>query len=143
MNPQAAWRMHVRPENWEAWLAYQRGERTPTTRAANAEYHRSYRRTSAGQQAVRNMNLRKYGLTEQQYQERLVAQDGGCAACGQPETHHNQRGLVSLAVDHDPLTGRVRGILCMSCNRSLGLLQDDPERVRLLLEYRLKVGDAR
>ena len=83
---------------------------------------------------------RKYGLSLQEYEELLVAQDGDCAICGQPETTRLRGRLNLLGVDHDHRTGRVRGLLCRKCNTAIGLLADNPEllsrAVRYLLERR-------
>jgi hypothetical protein len=105
-----------------------------------AEWQRAFRRTPEGRRYVRAMNLKKYGLTPEQYDEMFAAQDGRCAACGQEETHRNQFGVVRLAVDHDHDSGRVRGLLCARCNRALGLLGDDASRVAGLLAYRERWG---
>jgi hypothetical protein len=79
--------------------------------------------------------LRKYGLTTEQYESMLAAQDGRCAICRQPETR-TVHGVVSrLAVDHDHRTARVRGLVCHLCNRAIGLLQDDPDLLRAAAEY--------
>lgn len=53
------------------------------------------------------------GITEAEYDERLAAQNGGCAICG--ATPKKRR----LHVDHDHKTGHVRGLLCHRCNRVL------------------------
>jgi hypothetical protein len=58
---------------------------------------------------------------EAEYAAMLAAQNGVCAACGKPETGRNQYGPVSLAVDHDHVTGKVRALLCMRCNRAPAL----------------------
>jgi hypothetical protein len=73
-----------------------------------------------------------YGLSEEQYQSLLAAQQGVCAICGSKETAKLKK---TLSVDHCHKTGKVRGLLCMSCNRALGYLADDPARIRAAAEY--------
>ena len=60
---------------------------------------------------------RRYGLTLDEYNALYEAQGGVCALCGQPSR-------TNLAVDHCHETGRVRGLLCTSCNGALGKLGD-------------------
>src|ERR1017187_7428681 len=108
-----------------------------------AERMRAYRRTPQGARVVRRANLKsKFGITETDYDEMLEQQDGVCAACGKEETHRNQYGVCSLAVDHDHETGVVRGLLCGRCNRALGLFGASPERVGALLSYIERVKEV-
>ena len=58
----------------------------------------------------------------------LEAQGGRCAICG------DQQGM-ELVPDHDHLSGRPRGLLCSTCNLGLGMLADDPERLRAAIVY--------
>lgn len=69
--------------------------------------------------------MRKYGMTIEQYDAMLAAQGGGCFICGRPP-----REDISLHVDHDHSTGKVRGILCFCCNNALADFQDDPTLLR-------------
>jgi len=80
---------------------------------------------------------RNYGMSITQYDALWAAQQGQCAACGQVETATDPRTqeVRWLCVDHDHVTGKVRGLLCTSCNTALGHLQDDPARIRGLLAY--------
>lgn len=59
-----------------------------------------------------------YGITLEQYNS--LPQE--CGICGRND--HDGRGL-KLSVDHCHTTGKVRGLLCNSCNRGLGLLGED------------------
>lgn len=102
------------------------------------DYQSALRKTPKGKYRVRAMNLKRFGLTPERYEEILEQQGGVCAVCGQPETKRNQFGVVSLAVDHDHETGQVRGLICMLCNRALGMLGDSPDTVRRLADYRSK-----
>jgi hypothetical protein len=74
--------------------------------------------------------LRRYGITLAQYEWLLRQQDGVCAICSQPcATGKN------LAVDHDHVTGAVRGLLCDRCNHAIGSLEDDPGRADQAAAY--------
>ncbi len=61
---------------------------------------------------------RRYGLNEAEYRELYLAQGGKCYICRRA----NGKGRM-LAVDHNHLTGEVRGLLCSgsmdpkTCNR--------------------------
>ncbi len=110
-------------------------DRTTRWRNENRERHRQYLRDRRAQPGAklkeRNAHLlRKFGITVDQYDEMLVAQGGGCAICGRAP-----RPDISLHVDHEHDTGKVRGLLCFPCNQSLGLLADDPERCRVAAAY--------
>jgi len=62
----------------------------------------------------------KYGITLEEYNLMVESQNGLCALCDK----HNVkiRGeTISLAVDHDHETGKIRGLLCNACNTSLGV----------------------
>lgn len=87
---------------------------------------------------IRDNNLRnKYGISLDDYNRLLAKQGGVCAICSQPERMKNGRsGKVSpLAVDHCHGTGRVRGLLCFSCNVALGKFNDDPKILKKALDY--------
>lgn len=80
---------------------------------------------------------RNYDITIEQYESMLVAQGGVCAICRQPETHRDWRSgkVMWLAVDHDHLTGVIRGLLCNRCNSAIGYLDEQPERLVNAMEY--------
>jgi Recombination endonuclease VII len=87
---------------------------------------------------AREWQLRnKYGMTVEDFTALLASQGGGCAICQRSVIYSGkQAGLRELAcIDHDHSTGRVRGILCQACNTAIGLLADDPVRIRCAAEY--------
>ena len=60
----------------------------------------------------------------------LAAQGGLCAICVRPESAGHSRGKdarAHLAIDHDHVTGVVRGLLCLRCNHALERLETVPE----------------
>jgi hypothetical protein len=90
----------------------------------------------------RNYKLRKkYGISSAEYDEIFEKQNGVCAICGMPETKKQRRGVNlpetpdSLHVDHDHVTGQVRGLLCYRCNTGIGKLWDDPNLLRKAADY--------
>jgi len=70
------------------------------------------------------------GLAE--YNALLEIQGGVCAICGSDDP---KTGGRSFAVDHDHVTGKVRGLLCSPCNRALGGFNDDPVRLQRAVDY--------
>lgn len=73
-----------------------------------------------------------YGISPDEFEALFVAQGGHCALC--PRTAADQAGR-GLHVDHCHVTGRVRGLLCSSCNRGLGHLGDDEAGLLRALAY--------
>lgn len=73
-----------------------------------------------------------YGITREQYDAMVEAQEGKCAICRRSEWggRHNKPH-----VDHCHETGRVRGLLCDGCNNGLGRFGDDPERLERAAAY--------
>jgi len=80
---------------------------------------------------------RKYGITEADYDALLAAQGGVCALCGK------KPGRVRLAVDHDHVTGRVRGLLHARCNQALGPLEWSDTVLVRTVEYLNKIIEGR
>jgi len=75
-------------------------------------------------------NLLKHGITEEQYAFLLQRSNECCELCGfKPE-----EGWKALAIDHDHNTGLIRGLLCRSCNLTMGYL-DNPEWMAKALTY--------
>jgi hypothetical protein len=66
-------------------------------------------------------------MTLEQYDEMYISQQGQCSIC---KTKHEV-----LHVDHDHNTGDIRELLCNRCNRTLGLLEEDPMIMHSMIEY--------
>lgn len=71
-----------------------------------------------------------YNMSGKEYQAMLDGQSGVCKICGNPPKEGK-----SLAVDHCHKTGKIRGLLCTSCNKGLGLFCDNPTFLRSAAEY--------
>lgn len=83
---------------------------------------------------ARRQTLKVHGITPQKYNEMLEYQEGTCAICGQPPERRR------LAVDHDHVTGQIRGLLCRNCNTALGLVGDSPLNAILIAAYLMEHG---
>ena len=74
--------------------------------------------------------LPRYGLTREAYFSLVARANGRCECCRQ-----ELQGGRENAIDHDPHTGKVRGLLCRACNLLLGHGKHDPQTLRNALEY--------
>ncbi len=77
----------------------------------------------------------KYNVTQEQFEHMVAEQGGLCAICGNIERVIHGGRLRSLCIDHNHVTGKIRRLLCSTCNRVLGLMGDDPERLRKAASY--------
>lgn len=73
----------------------------------------------------------KHSMSVEDYNNLLVKQDHKCALCNKHVSELERR----LAVDHCHETGRIRGLLCMPCNTSLGQLGDDEKSLKKIISY--------
>jgi hypothetical protein len=73
---------------------------------------------------------RTHGITQSDYDAMVDAQKGRCKICGRRPAEGK-----SFHIDHDHVTGRIRGLLCSSCNHALGLFAESPERLRRAALY--------
>lgn len=74
--------------------------------------------------------MQLYGLTVADVAAMRAAQQGLCPICREPLPLGNQQHI-----DHDHVTGQVRGLLCGECNRAEGMLRGSPIRAERLAAY--------
>ena len=74
---------------------------------------------------------REFKITLEEYNKLFKKQLGRCALCG----IHQSKLKTSLAVDHCHQTNKIRGLLCMNCNRGVGLLKDDASILQRAIVY--------
>jgi Recombination endonuclease VII len=96
-------------------------------------YHNKGGKEAQKKRSFKN-NLKKYGITPENYQELFKQQEGKCAICSSSEVSVARRSY-NLFVDHDHATGKVRGLLCHHCNAGLGHYRDNTETLKKAIEY--------
>lgn len=142
----------------QAWYSKNRDisiERSKVYRQNHPEWalemsRRNYRQNSWRQQnpekakqlairTARARRFRKYGITQEQYDTILASQNFVCGACHEAPTFSPVRKGASkydnFVIDHDHVTGEIRGILCTNCNVAIGMLRDSPDKARKIADY--------
>jgi len=71
---------------------------------------------------------KKFGITPERLEEMKQEQNGKCALC-------EKVSELALHVDHDHATGKVRALLCGTCNQMLGMAYDQPALLRKAADY--------
>jgi hypothetical protein len=79
--------------------------------------------------------LKTFGITLKKYNKMLEGQNGVCAICEEKETAKRNGKTLSLAVDHDHNTGKVRALLCQACNHGIGHMRDSPTLLTAAINY--------
>jgi hypothetical protein len=78
----------------------------------------------------RRRTLRKYGLTQDAFDQILAEQGGRCRICGTDDP-----GGKGWCIDHCHQSEQVRALMCSGCNMALGYAREDPEILRALADF--------
>lgn len=117
--------------------------RQPCKECHRANRRKSYADGPGSEQALGYLLKKKYGLSLEQYNQMLTAQGNRCAVCRQPETVKSSYGKPQrLSVDHDHATGKVRGLLCLRCNKLAGIVENNYNVIPLAKEYIRRHNEA-
>jgi DNA-directed RNA polymerase subunit RPC12/RpoP len=131
----------LEPEAHRAYARAQYEKHKEKKREANAEYRAKNRERIRAQQkewrdankdVLKRNNLKLACFTPELLEELLVFQEYKCAICGDDL---KERPSKHTHAYHCHLTKTPRGILCTQCNTGIGLLKDDPDRLRKAIEY--------
>lgn len=103
------------------------------TRQAKSESQKKYAQKNSEKIKLmsRKSELkRKFNITIEDYNDMLKTQNNVCAIClNKCNTGNN------LAVDHDHVSGKVRGLLCKNCNTAIGLLKENSDTLKQAINY--------
>lgn len=77
----------------------------------------------------------KYGIDLAEYNNMFIRQEGRCALC-------QRKSKLSLAVEHSHITGTIRGLCCMTCNRDIiGPLDGSTEKFDKAIAFLQRARD--
>jgi hypothetical protein len=101
-----------------------------------SEYFRDYYQKNK-EKIIRRTETRRlkvqYNLTPEEHN--LLLMSNSCDICGKGETRKHKGKVKRLCIDHDHVTGKVRGVLCHDCNTGIGLLRDSIELIEKARDY--------
>lgn len=90
-------------------------------------------RDKVRQQKRANYYKHAFGITLEDYDNLLKAQNNKCKICYSSDPKSKRK--TGFQVDHSYVTGGVRGLLCVPCNLAIGHFQDNPSVIREAANY--------
>lgn len=76
----------------------------------------------------------RYGLKSGEYLRMVEERGNLCDICGKPP-RGSSHGNAVLHIDHSAVTGKVRGLLCRSCNNLLACAGDNIKTLLRAINY--------
>ncbi len=112
--PEAKQKIH---ERYKRYYEKNREKMIQRTR----EYEKKYPLETIERRKIRSIQNKflRYGITEEIFEQMKINQEQKCAICFK-ELHSK-----NTHIDHSHKTGKVRALLCTSCNLSLGFFEKD------------------
>lgn len=131
----------------QQWCKECQAQRQREDRENRAAYQRAWkaRNPELHQQKARDYHLmRRFKMTQRDFDDMLEKQGFACAACGNSDPHG-----ANWHIDHDhaccdgyATCGEcVQAILCNPCNTTIGRFNDNPELLYKLAEYIIKTRE--
>lgn len=132
-----------RNNNREWWNERERKRRATDPEKWHEECKKKYQR-ELDKYGIDGLNEQKtaqrFKLTIEQLRQMFIDYDNKCAICRKEETRwatikggENKR--AKLCIDHDHVTGKIRGLLCHDCNTSIGKMKDDINILQSAIDY--------
>lgn len=107
--------------------------------AYNVAYMSDYVKTEAYANSKHRSRMKRYRITDADFNAMWEAQDGCCAIC-KVKLQPRGRSKHSAAIDHNHKTREVRGVLCRGCNHGIGSLGDSPSILIAAAKYLTERG---
>ena len=108
--------------------------KTPEYKAKAKERRDETKIKPGMEQILRRKRIQtRFKLAPEKFDKLLQNQQYSCAIC------KTQLPESELQVDHCHNSGKIRGLLCFSCNLSLGMFKDNIQLLRKAVEY-LKIS---
>jgi len=80
---------------------------------------------------LRQHLMSKYNMTLEDYEQMVLDQDNKCYLCNEEPSDV----FGKLVVDHDHTTGKVRSLLCRTCNLYLSRIEKCPDYLARVVTY--------
>lgn len=109
-------------------------------RKENPEKYRDWAKSTRekqGQERNTKEVCRRLKVDVTEYYRMLEEQNNKCKICGQEETRKSRTKdkICQLAIDHCHKTGKIRALLCHSCNVAIGSFKDDVSLLKKAISY--------
>lgn len=115
-------------------VCFPKNKESPRCRSCSLNYRRKLSGFESNQEYRRNWAmLKKYDIDLSGFDALWIAFKGKCGICNNDlilPTKTRGQGRRSAVIDHDHKTGNLRGLLCNSCNKALGLFDDNYETLK-------------
>lgn len=110
--------------------------RQPCKECHRAARRKDYAENGGIDQSYAQVLRDRYGMTLEEYNEKVRTQGNRCAVCRRPESDKTRDGKPRrLTVDHDHATNTVRGLLCKRCNLITWALEDNHTTLPAIQAY--------
>ncbi|MCK9569494.1 endonuclease VII domain-containing protein [Candidatus Pacearchaeota archaeon] len=83
--------------------------------------------------------IKKFGITLEEFNQIMQKQGSCCAICGYSDQSNKK---FFPMVDHDHVSGKVRGLLCSNCNQAIGKFKDDITIIESAISYLRRNGNG-